>query len=159
SFGSPTPIEIQVSGQNLAENRAYAEKVMAELEKVPSLRDRQFGQALDYPTVEVTANREKMGRSGASVGDLSDSLLLDTTSCRYLVPMYWPDPGSGIGFQVQVEIPQEKMTSTQQIELIKVTAAHGLPLRLQDVAEVKRGQMPGEYDRYNMRRLVSLTAN
>ena len=30
---------------------------------------------------------------------------------------------------------------------------------LRDVAEVTRGTMPGEYDRYNMKREVSLTAN
>ena len=52
SFGSPTPIEVAVSGPNFAENRAYAEKVRSELAKVPSLRDLQYGQALDYPTVE-----------------------------------------------------------------------------------------------------------
>ena len=28
-----------------------------------------------------------------------------------------------------------------------------------DVAHVREGTMPGEYDRYNMKRLVSLTAN
>ena len=51
SFGSPTPVEFTVNGPNLAENHAYAEKVRAELSKVPSLRDLQFVQALDYPTV------------------------------------------------------------------------------------------------------------
>jgi multidrug efflux pump subunit AcrB len=161
SFGSPTPIEIQISGPNLAENQAYAEKVRAELtrDKVPSLRDLQFGQALDYPTVDVTLDREKLGRSGGTVKGVADSLLAATSSSRYLVPMYWPDPKSGIGFQVQVEIPLEKMTSTQELELLKITTGQGLPLRLQDVADVKRGTMPGEFDRYNMRRLVSLTAN
>jgi multidrug efflux pump subunit AcrB len=161
SFGSPTPIEIQISGPTLAENQAYAEKVRAQLtrDKVPSLRDLQFGQALDYPTVDVTLDREKLGRSGGTVKGVADSLLPATSSSRYLVPMYWPDPKSGIGFQVQVEIPLEKMTSTQELELLKITAEQGLPLRLRDVADVKRGTMPGEYDRYNMRRLVSLTAN
>ena len=52
SFGSPTPVEVAVSGPNLADNRAYAEKVRDELAKIPSLRDLQFGQSLDYPTVE-----------------------------------------------------------------------------------------------------------
>ena len=33
------------------------------------------------------------------------------------------------------------------------------PILLRDVADVKEGTMPGEYDRYNMRRLVSMTAN
>ena len=32
-------------------------------------------------------------------------------------------------------------------------------LFLQDVARIQPGVVPGEYDRYNMRRLVSLTAN
>src|SRR5262249_8320237 len=35
----------------------------------------------------------------------------------------------------------------------------GPPLRLRDVAEVSTTTMPGEYDRYNMRRVASLTAN
>ena len=52
SFGSPTPVEVVVSGPNLADNRAYAEKIREELAKVPSLRDLQYGQSLDYPTVE-----------------------------------------------------------------------------------------------------------
>ncbi|HZT83251.1 MAG TPA: efflux RND transporter permease subunit, partial [Gemmataceae bacterium] len=95
SFGSPTPIEVQISGRNLAQNRAYAEAVQAELAKIPSLRDLQFGQALDYPTVDVTVDREKLGRSGGTVRDVADSLLPATSSSRYVVPMYWPDPTSG----------------------------------------------------------------
>jgi multidrug efflux pump subunit AcrB len=159
SFGSATPIDVQVSGPRLAENRAYAEKIRDGLAKIPALRDLQFGQALDYPTVDVTVDREKLGRSGATVKEVADSLLPATSSSRYMVPMYWPDPASGIGFQVQVEIPLEKMTSIQEVELLKVTAGKGMPLRLQDVAGVKRATMPGQYDRYNMRRVASLTAN
>src|SRR5262249_25331059 len=41
SFGSPTPVEVSVNGPNLAENRAYAEKLRKELVQVPSLRDLQ----------------------------------------------------------------------------------------------------------------------
>ena len=52
SFGSPTPVDVSVSGPNLAENRAYAEKIAQELAKMPSLRDLQYGLSLDYPTVE-----------------------------------------------------------------------------------------------------------
>jgi multidrug efflux pump subunit AcrB len=33
------------------------------------------------------------------------------------------------------------------------------PLLIRDVARVTRGEMPGEVDRYNMRRYKSLTAN
>src|SRR5882724_876774 len=51
SFGSPTPIEVALQGPALPANRAHAGKIHAELRKLPSLRDLQYGQTFDYPTV------------------------------------------------------------------------------------------------------------
>ena len=64
SLGASTPIEVAVSGPNLAANRDFAEKVKTRLQQISSLRDVQFGQALDYPTVDVTVNRERAGPDG-----------------------------------------------------------------------------------------------
>jgi multidrug efflux pump subunit AcrB len=159
SFGSPTPVEFTVNGPNLAENWAYADKVRAELIKVPSLRDLQFVQALDYPTVSVQVDRAKAGLSGVSVSEIARSLVAATSSSRFVVPNYWPDPKTGIGYQVQVEIPYQIMNSITEVETIPIQKAGGDPLLLRDVAKVSPGTMPGEYDRYNMKRVVSLTAN
>jgi multidrug efflux pump subunit AcrB len=160
SFGSPTPVEVQVSGPKLDQSRAYAQKVRAELDKIESLRDLQFPQPFDYPTVDVKVDREKLGRAGGSVRDVTDSTVMATSSSRYIVPLFWPDPNTGIGFQVQVEVPLEKMRSSLDVALVRVKGFDGgPPLRVRDVAAVRRGEMPGEYDRYNMRRTVSLTAN
>ncbi|MFO0849349.1 MAG: efflux RND transporter permease subunit [Gemmataceae bacterium] len=71
SFGSPTPIEVQVSGANMANNRAFAETLRTELTKLPALRDLQYGQPLDYPTVEVAVDREKLARAGATAADVA----------------------------------------------------------------------------------------
>src|SRR5439155_21437088 len=65
----------------------------------------------------------------------------------------------GNGYQIQVEIPQSKMNSISQLEQIPVKAGDGTQILVQDVAKVRRGSMPGEIDRYNMKRMVSLTAN
>ena len=159
SFGSPTPVEFTVNGPSIAENRAYAEKVRAELASVPSLRDLQFVQALDYPTVAVRVDREKAGLSGVSVSEIARSLVAATSSSRFVVPNFWPDPKSGIGYQVQVEVPYQIMNSIKEVETIPVQRSGGDPLLLRDVASVTPGTMPGEYDRYNMKRVVSLTAN
>ena len=159
SFGSPTPVEFTVNGPNLAENRAYAEKVRAELATVPSLRDLQFVQALDYPTVSVNVDREKAGLSGVTVSEVARSLLAATSSSRFVVPNYWPDPKTGIGYQVQVEIPYQVMNSINEVETIPIQKAGADPLLLRDVASISSGTMPGEYDRFNMKRVVSLTAN
>jgi len=159
SFGSPTPVEVAVSGPNYAESRAFAAKVKDELAKIPSLRDLQYAQALDYPTVSVEINREQAGISGVTAEEIARSLVTATSSSRFVVPNYWPDPKSGIGYQVQVEIPYAVMDSIKQVETIPIQRSGGPSLLLRDVARVKRDTMAGEYDRYNMKRSISLTAN
>ena len=51
--------------------RQHAEKIAAEMKQIPFLRDVQFEQTLDYPTVEVDIDREKAGLSGAKVEDVA----------------------------------------------------------------------------------------
>src|SRR5207253_11299909 len=54
SFGSPTPVEVAVSGTNLDQSRAYAAKVRQKLDDaIPSLRDLQYVQSLDYPSLQI----------------------------------------------------------------------------------------------------------
>ncbi len=160
SFGSPTPVNVAVTGPSLADDRAFAEKLRNELAGIPSLRDLQSGLSLDYPTISVDIDRERAGLSGVTAEDVARSVVAATSSSRFVVPNYWPDPKSGIGYQVQVEIPYQIMDSIENIETVPVQRP-GLnqQVLLRDVAQVHPGTMPGEYDRYNMKRSVSLTAN
>src|SRR5690606_8259956 len=95
-------------------------------------------------------------------------------SSRFIVPNYWADPKSGIGYQVQVEVPRallrqphgmEGVGSLEDLKAIPLKQASGAagtnqpPLLLRDVAEITRGTMPGQYDRYNMKRQIGITAN
>ncbi len=158
SFGSPTPIDVAVRGGTIAENRAFLAKVEAALRCIPALRDIQTTQALDYPTVDVRIDREKAGLSGTTVAQVARSIVAATSSSRFVVPNFWPDPKTGIGYQVQVEIPQAVMNSVGDLATVPVRQS-GTPVLLRDVAEISAGTMPGEYDRYNMKRELSLTAN
>src|SRR5262249_11066630 len=159
SFGSPTPVEVQVSGNKMADNRAYAAKVYQELAKVKALRDLQYVQAQDYPTVEVRINREKARDASIQAGAVGTALAPATSSSRFTVPNFWRDPASGIGYQVQVEVPQALMKSPTDVATTPVQSNGGLPVLVRDVADVKEGIMPGQVDRYNQRRVVSMTAN
>src|SRR5262245_51219930 len=120
SFGSPTPIEIAARSASLAENRKFIGKVQAELAKIPAMRDVQISQSLDYPTVEVQIDREKAGISGVTMSQVARSVVSATSSSRFVVPNFWPDPKSGIGYQVQVEIPQRIMRSVEDLAKVPV---------------------------------------
>jgi multidrug efflux pump subunit AcrB len=168
SFGSPTPIEVSVSGPNFAESREYARRIENELKTLPFIRDLQFGQSLDYPTIEIDVNREKAGLVGLTPLDVSRSLVTATSSSRFTVPNYWADPKTGIAYQVQVEIPRPVVRTVDGMQVIDSPEDLGqIPLKrdsggqvlLRDIAEIRPGTMPGQYDRYNMRRQVTLTAN
>ena len=159
SFGSPTPIEIAVQGVNLQNDYAYAQKIQAQLAKLSFLRDLQFAQENNYPTLDIDIDRERTGQFGLTMADVVHSVVPATSSSRFTDPNYWRDPNSGNAFQIQVELPQNQMQSVAEVGSIPVMLAGSPKPLLDDVASLKPGAMPGEIDRYNGQRVVSLTAN
>ena len=159
SAGSPTPIEVAVQGPSLVDDRAHVAKVRAELEKVPFLRDLQLAQPQDYPTLQVNIDRDRAGQYGLTMSDVARSLVAATSSSRFTDPNYWRDPNSGNAFQIQVEIPQNRMQSTNDIAQLPVAPDGVTRPLLGEVAEIKEGTAPGVMERYNGQRVLTLTAN
>ncbi len=178
SLGSPAPIEVVVSGRDMTQTGAFMEKIRAEIARIKAIRDVQLQQTLHYPTVQVAIDRERAGLSGVTARDIGNSLIAATYSSRYTARNYWRDDVSGISYQVQVQVPGPRMTEASDVALIPITRSGDAslpnggqpmmtnpsttprqPLLVRDVAQVIRGEMPGEIDRYNMRRYLSLTAN
>ncbi len=158
SFGADTSVEVAVQGPNLKENRAHAARVFSELRKIPELRDLQYAQPLDYPTLQVAVDRERAGQYGLTAAGVARSLVAATSSSRFTEPNYWRDPNSGNAFQIQVEIPQYQMKSVEDIRAVPV-GGNGSRALVGDVAGISIGQTPGLVERYNMQRVVSMTAN
>jgi multidrug efflux pump subunit AcrB len=161
NFGAPTPIEVAMSGPNLAASRGFADKVLIEMKKISSLRDLQFGQPLDYPTADIRIDRKRAGQLNLSVEQVARSVVAATSSSRFTQPVYWRDPATGTAYQVQVEIPQSRMQSIEDLQSIPANpqSGSGVKALLGDVAEVTYGTTVGEYDRYNQQRMVTITAN
>jgi multidrug efflux pump subunit AcrB len=58
-----------------------------------------------------------------------------------------------------VEVPETRMTSIDDLKNVPMADRDGRPMLLQTVAAVKEGTVAGEYDRYNMQRTITLSAN
>ncbi len=159
NFGAPTPVEVAVMGPDFAASRAFATKVRNELSQIGSLRDLQFGQTLDSPAIQVNVNRQMAGQLGVTVDQVGRSFAAATSSSRFVAPNYWADPRTGIAFQVQVQVPQPRMTTLEDLRVVPVSAGGiGKPL-LGDLARIENATIVGEYDRVNGQRMVTLTAN
>jgi multidrug efflux pump subunit AcrB len=159
SFGSPTPIEVAVQGVSLADDYAYAQKVQAQLARLDFLRDLQFAQEYRFPTLDITIDRDRAGQFGLAMSDVVRSVVPATSSSRFTDPNYWRDPASGNAFQIQVEIPQNRMQSLDEVGRIPVMRDGRSHPQLTDVAALQAGTMPGLIERYNGQHVVSLTAN
>jgi multidrug efflux pump subunit AcrB len=160
NLGAPTPVEVAVSGPDLNQDRSFAERIREQMRQIPGLRDLQFGQTLNYPSLDVTIDRQRAGQLGVTVEQAAKSLVAATSSSRFVARNFWQDPANGIGYQVQVELPQAEMSSLNEVQNIPLM--QGGPSdhpMLGDVAHVDYGNVVGEYDRHNMERMVTLTAN
>src|SRR5258708_17770301 len=105
-------------------------------------------------------DREKAGISGVTMSQVTNSVVAATSSSRFVVPNYWPDPKRGIGYQVQVEIPQRVMRTVEERATVRVERHGSQQILLRDVtSRIGGGTMPGQFDRYNMKREITLTAN
>jgi multidrug efflux pump subunit AcrB len=158
NFGAPTPVEVAVMSPDFAATRTFATKLRNELAKIGPLRDLQFGQTIDYPAIQVNVDREMAGQLGVTVDQVGRSFAAATSSSRFVAPNYWADPRTGIAFQVQVQVPQPRMTTLEDLRVVPVSGGAARPL-LGDVARIENATIVGEYDRVNGQRMVTLTAN
>lgn len=158
SQGSPTPIEVAVTGKNKKQNVDYAYKVINQLKSIPYLRDVQIAQSFRYPAININIDRVRAAELGVSINDISRTLTASTSSSRLTEKNNWIDERVGLSYQVQVEVPEYKMTSLNEIREIPVVAGQPRPV-LGDVAEVKIDTTNGENDDIGAVPTLSVTAN
>lgn len=159
SLGSPTPIEVAVSGKDFAASRAHAETLRTKLTALKDLRDVQFSQTLDYPSVDVNIDRERAGLLGVKMSDATRSLVAATASSRFTVPNYYADPKTGQSMSLQVQVPATMMKSLEDLRNLPVSSEKEATVPLRNIAKITEGNVIGQYDRYNMSRTVSVIAN
>ena len=104
-------------------------------------------------------DRERGGEFGITTGDVVRSLAPLTSSSRFTQPIYWAAPGSGISYQIQVQVPSLSQTSVDDINNLPVGPKGAQSTLLRNVASVEQTKVVGQYDRYNSQRTVRVTAN
>jgi multidrug efflux pump subunit AcrB len=159
SFGSPTPIEVAIQGPGLADDYSYGQKVRSELAKLGFVRDLQFAQENNYPTLDINIDRERAGQFGLTMADVVRSVVPATSSSRFTEPNYWRDPNSGNAFQIQVQLPQNRLQGLDEVGNLPVMPSGRPEPQLDNIASLRLGTMPGLIERFNGQHIVSLTAN
>lgn len=158
SQGSPTPIEIRIAGKNKKLNEEYANKIIGKLNKVDYFRDVQIAQPIHYPSLDINIDRVRAAQLGVDMSDISRSLIASTSSSRYTEKNTWIDEKAGLSYNVQVQVPLEKMMTENDMGAIPLLKNNSRPV-LSDVAEIVPSVTYGENDNIGAMPYLSVTAN
>ena len=159
SFGAPTPVQVDVQGVDLDQDYAYLAKVEAQLHQLSFLRDISIAQTQHYPTAEINVNRDYAGQFGLTMADVTNSLVPATGSSRFTAPNYWRDPRTGNAFQIQVQIPSNRVQGFGALSSLPLGNNGQTQPQLDQVATLRNGSMPETIERFSGQRIVSVTAN
>ena len=159
NLGSTNPVEIAVTNRNLEQGQKTAAALMQKLSAISELRDLQIATPLGYPAIKLDVDRIRAGQLGLSGDEVARSTVAATSSSRFTAPNYWLDKTTGTAYQVQVQYPGYQMNSTARLEAIPVSSGAGSTHYLGELASWNRTTVPGEYDRLNQQRFITITAN
>jgi multidrug efflux pump subunit AcrB len=137
NFGLSAPIDIQIIGPKLQENRVYAEKLLNDVKFISGAADTRIQQPFNDPKFTVTVDRTRSQEVGLSQKDVATSLLVALSGSFQTTPNFYLDPKNGVSYNIAVQSPQYNIQSLADLQSLPVTLASGAP-----VAPVNNGANP-----------------
>ena len=156
--GHNTPINIEVLGKDLEEVKIYSNKIKNELSQADYLTDLRINEPVDYPSISIHIDRERVAQLGLSLTDVSAVLTTATSSSRFVNKNLWVDPNSGLVFQVQVQLPEYAINSLNELRNLPLASGKNPPI-LEDVAKLEQTTEPGQVNRKGPNRYMTVSAN
>jgi multidrug efflux pump subunit AcrB len=121
NFGAPAPIDVQVSGNNIAANAKIANELYGQLKHVPGLVDLRLQQALNLPQINVNVDRTRASLVGLTQQDVASNLLTALAGSSQVSPTYWVDPKTGISYTIATQAPQYRLDTLQGLKTLPIT--------------------------------------
>jgi HAE1 family hydrophobic/amphiphilic exporter-1 len=148
--GGRKQLQLEVRGNDLATLTAMAERVQAEVEKIPGAVDLALSTKGQKPEINVDVDRGLAGSMGVTVGQIAQSL---RPAFAGIDAGDWLDPG-GETRDVMVRLSPEarqRLTDLRDLPLVVPGGAAGAPttVPLGQVAKITQGVGPAIIDHLN----------
>lgn len=158
NFGSPAPIDIQISGRNLAVNEEYAEKLLQRVRTVPGLADARIQQSSRSPQINVDIDRARIAQYGLTQNDVTRNLATALAGTQQTAPVYWLNQENGVSYPVVAQVPEIQVDSLAALESLPITAAEGEAQTLGGLGHITRDTTLSVVSRSNIQPVINLYA-
>lgn len=164
NFGLPAPIDVQIVGRDQHANYEYAKKVLAKVAQIPGVADPNILQAFNAPTLRIASSRSFATRTGLDEANVADNALAMLSGSGQVAPNYWLDTKNGVSYLINIQAPQPKLDTMQQLETIPIDAGNGNPSGrdtqlLGGLSKVTQTGMPLVVSHYSIMPVVDVYAS
>jgi CzcA family heavy metal efflux pump len=161
NFGTPAPIDVAISGNNVNGNYAVAQKLANEMRHIPGAVDVHVQQALDEPTLHMDIDRTRVQSVGLQAKDVAQNLLVSLSSSFQTAPAFWLDPRNGVSYTLAVQTPQYRVDSYQALQNTPVTGsvAGTQPQIIGNLARTSTTTRPAVVSHYNVQPMINVYAS
>ena len=139
NFGSPAPIDVQVTAPDTKKGEAYATLLTRRISRISGAADVRLEQSSHYPEFGIDVDRTRAGLTGITERDVTNSLVVNLASSFQVAPAFWLDPKNGVSYPIVIQTPQYRLDSLGQLKNLAVTGAKGdAPQLLGGLSDIRR---------------------
>ncbi|MFM0125953.1 efflux RND transporter permease subunit [Paraburkholderia sp. RL18-101-BIB-B] len=159
NFGSPAPIDLQIRGNNLNANYAYADRLLRQVRDVPGVVDARIEQSHGNPTFNVDVDRTRAQLLGITERDVTNSMVVNLAGSSQVAPTFWLNNANGVSYPIVMQTPQYSLDSLAALQNLPITASGGSTAQiLGGLATVQRTSSNEVVSQYNIQPMVEIFA-
>ncbi len=157
NFGLPSPIDIQVVGENLKANHAFANRLLEQVKYVPGIADLRIQQAFDQPRLNIDVDRTRAQQVGFSQREIANDLLISLSGSFQTAPAFWLNPENGVNYRVATQTPQYRVDSLQALQNVPLSGSgRAAPEILGSLASVNRDSTMAVVSHYDVQPVIDI---
>jgi multidrug efflux pump subunit AcrB len=160
NFGTPAPIDVEVTGMNQRGNYLVGEKLAGEFRHIPGAVDVHVQQAFDNPTLFMEIDRARAQSVGMQSRDVAQNVLVSLSSSFQTAPAFWLDPKNGVEYSVAVQEPQYRVDNYQALQNTPIggSAPGSRPQILGNLVTTSTTARPAEVSHYTTQPMINIYA-
>ena len=158
NFGAPAPIDLQIRGNDLKADFAYANQLLAQLRQVTGLADARIQQSAALPTLEVNIDRTRAQYTGVTAADVTNSLVVNLASSSQVAPTYWLNEKNGVTYPIALQTPQYQIDTLPALQNLPINATGAPTTVLGGIADILRGHADAVVSQYDISSMVEIYA-
>jgi CzcA family heavy metal efflux pump len=160
NFGLPSPVNVQIEGNDLQVAYGLAERIRDYIRSIAGAVDVRIQQRLDYPQIGVQVDRVKAANLGLTQEDVVKNVVTALNSSINFKPSFWIDHRNGNHYFLGAQYPENDIVTLDTLKDIPVTnAAQPASIPLRTIASFERTTAPAEINHRNITRVVDIYAN